>query len=80
MNKVTLYTSLFLLTLVFTACNKEVVKPNSQREIGENCNLRSTTNPNPAMDPASQPDTSDEGITDPNDDDYSSKRPTKVRK
>ena len=89
MKKVVLYGGIILITSVFYSCKKEITCPNNSSEPtstqAPNYTLRgvksdSTSRPDSMVVVNNGADNSGGGITDPNDDDYSKKRPSKIRR
>ncbi|MCO5261050.1 MAG: hypothetical protein M9916_13000 [Crocinitomicaceae bacterium] len=85
MKKLIIYGGLFMLMSVFYACKKEIIQPTHIITTEDNTEYSSRGCVKPGQ--PTKPDSLDngdntdngEGITDPNDDDYSRKRTSKVK-
>lgn len=89
MKKVVLYGGIILITSMIYSCKKEIICPNNNddatRTQEPNFTLRgaksdATTRPDSIVVVNNGTDNTGGGITDPNDDDYSKKRPSKFRR
>lgn len=81
MKRLIVFGSIALLTGLFSSCKKEVIQPNSRTEVSD-CQSGSTKlhkAGNASSVSGNSESGSTGGITDPNDDDYSNRKPAKTK-
>ena len=86
MKRLIVFGSIALLTGLFSSCKKEVIQPNSRTEVSDCPSGASTkmkkagnTNTGTITTTGNSETGATGGITDPNDDDYSNRKPTKTK-
>lgn len=84
MKRLIIFGSIALLTGFFSSCKKEVIQPNSQTEVsdsqsGSSVRINKVGNATNAPSPGNSESGAAGGITDPNDDDYSNRKPAKTK-
>lgn len=86
MKRLIVFGSIALLTGLFTSCKKEVIQPNSRTEIsdcpsGTNTKMKKAGSATSVTitTPGNSETGATGGITDPNDDDYSNRKPAKTK-